>query len=287
MRKTGFRIALALAVTAILSITLWFAAPRDTSNMSTRSVFGYGNSGPGVGSIDLSNITSNDGTTNQSTFCSSFDTHASVTIDTGTRCLSSAGTPLTGLTITYMVSPPNPPSDANTLGAAYFFDPSGATFSPAATISLDYSLPLPSGAVESNLYIAWFNTATASWVKLDTIVDQVNKKLTAETTHFSAFEAFSPKTPVSTPTTTNPVPSTSTSTTTTKPVPSTTATTTATTVSVLATPTSTVATTTTPNETETPSSGIKIWMIILIAGVLVAVLLVTLLIRIRARRNRL
>jgi len=83
-------------------------------------------------------------------------------------------------------SKPPAAGDNSTLIRAYSFMPSGATFSPAATMTLKYEkASLPSGALESNLYIAYWNGA--SWVKLSSSVDTGAKEVSAPVSHFTVF----------------------------------------------------------------------------------------------------
>jgi hypothetical protein len=83
-------------------------------------------------------------------------------------------------------SRPPAASDNSTLICAYSFMPSGATFTPAATMTLRYEqASLPAGALESDLYIAYWNGT--SWVKLTSTVDVVAKEVSAPVAHFTAF----------------------------------------------------------------------------------------------------
>ncbi len=83
-------------------------------------------------------------------------------------------------------SKPPAAADNSTLIRAYSFMPSGATFSPAATMTLKYEkASLPAGALESNLYIAYWNGA--SWVKLSSAVDTGAKEVSAPVSHFTPF----------------------------------------------------------------------------------------------------
>ena len=82
----------------------------------------------------------------------------------------------------------NPPSatDNSTLVCAYSFIPSGATFSPAATLTLRYeAASLPAGAGESGLYLAcWTGTA---WERLSSTVNTTLKEASAPVSHFTTF----------------------------------------------------------------------------------------------------
>ena len=96
----------------------------------------------------------------------------------------------------------NPPAstDNSTLARAYSFIPSGATFSPAVTMTLKYeTASLPAGASEAGLYIAfWDGTA---WEKLSSTVNTTLEEVSAPVAHFSTFSLrYLPATPA-TPTT--------------------------------------------------------------------------------------
>jgi hypothetical protein len=82
----------------------------------------------------------------------------------------------------------NPPAstDNSTLVHAYSFIPSGATFTPAATMTLKYeAAALPAGAPEQGLYIAFWNGT--SWEKLLSAVNTAVKEVSAPVAHFSTF----------------------------------------------------------------------------------------------------
>lgn len=83
-------------------------------------------------------------------------------------------------------SRPPAANDNSTLIRAYSFMPSGATFSPAATMTLKYEQSsLPAGATESDLYIAYWNGA--SWVKLGSTIDTGINEVSAPVAHFTTF----------------------------------------------------------------------------------------------------
>ena len=81
----------------------------------------------------------------------------------------------------------NPPSssDGSVCIRSYSFIPAGATFSPAAILTLKYETPLPPGLTESALYIAYWNGTV--WTKLDSTVDTAAKEVSASVTHFTTF----------------------------------------------------------------------------------------------------
>jgi len=99
-------------------------------------------------------------------------------------------------------SKPQAAADNSTLIRAYSFIPTGATFSPAATMTLKYEkASLPAGASESDLYIAYWNGA--AWVKLTSTIDTGAKEVSARVAHFTVFAIrYLPSTTTTTTTTT-------------------------------------------------------------------------------------
>ncbi|MBN1690292.1 MAG: putative Ig domain-containing protein [Dehalococcoidia bacterium] len=90
-------------------------------------------------------------------------------------------------------SKPPAANDNSTLVRAYSFMPSGAAFTPAATMTLRYEqASLPSGALESELYLARWNGA--SWVKLSSTVDTSAKEVSTPVAHFTIFSLRLPGT---------------------------------------------------------------------------------------------
>ncbi len=81
----------------------------------------------------------------------------------------------------------NPPAatDGSVCIRSYSFTPAGATFSPAATMTLKYATPLPSGLSESGLYIAYWNGS--DWTKLPSVVNTAAKEVSASISHFTIF----------------------------------------------------------------------------------------------------
>jgi len=96
----------------------------------------------------------------------------------------------------------NPPAatDNSTLVCAYSFIPSGATFSPAATMTLRYeAASLPAGASESGLYLAYWNGS--AWQQLSSTVNTTLKEVSAPVAHFTTFAIRCPTPATSTTTT--------------------------------------------------------------------------------------
>lgn len=93
-----------------------------------------------------------------------------------------------GLTQLGAATESNPPgaTDNSTMIRSYSFVPSGATFSPAAILTLKYeTASLPSGSSESNLYIAWWTGST--WERISSAVNASAKEVSAPVSHFTVF----------------------------------------------------------------------------------------------------
>ena len=117
------------------------------------------------------------------------DNNVLVYIPAGTTVLSSTGAALSQISITQMATPPAVPTGAGIIGLAYDFEPSGTTFNPAATIRFSYNpASLPAGVSPSSLQIAYYSTATSSWVTLTTTeVDATNHFIYAQISHFTSY----------------------------------------------------------------------------------------------------
>jgi hypothetical protein len=120
---------------------------------------------------------------------------ASITIPANTMGLTAAGAGLTQITMVKMTAPPAGPANNTEVGAVYDFGPNGATFSPAITISIPYSVSqIPAGADAGKIQIA-FRDASGNWTKLNSVVDTVNHVVTALTTHFTTYALLVPTAP--------------------------------------------------------------------------------------------
>ncbi len=117
------------------------------------------------------------------------DGKASLKVNARTRLLDAGGSALNSLTVSEVASPSAPP-DRSALLSSYNFGPDGAIFSPAITLKLRYTAEdLPEGAVEDELYIAYWNGAR--WLALESQVDTAARTVTAEVTHFTQFALVS------------------------------------------------------------------------------------------------
>jgi hypothetical protein len=234
------------------------------------------------------------------------DTDALIQIPSGTTVLLANGTVPTQISAIHMATPPVFQTGAGIIGLAYDFLPAGITFSPAVTLRFSYNPGfLPTGILENNLQIAYFDTTQNAWITVPATVDTVNHYISAQISHFTAYAVtygVKPVTPVVT-TTTSTTTTTTTPviiTTTTTPLATTTTTTgitttapestTTTAIAQLTTTTSAAATTpitTASNTTATgtkTSSSLPVWIFIII-GVVVILIVIVVVITMRRRTN--
>ena len=115
----------------------------------------------------------------------------SLTIRSGTRCEDSSGEPLTYLSL---AEDPRPPAYADgVIIAALSAQPSGAQFSPAIEIGIQYNLDALPGTVDvAGLVVAWYDRQTGAWMELDTTVDTQRRIAYADVSHFSSIALLGP-----------------------------------------------------------------------------------------------
>ena len=110
-------------------------------------------------------------------------------IAAGTQMLDAQGQPLLEVTASIPSSyPPSVPPDVIVL--PYDFGPSGATFSPALTMTLKYDT-LPANIIGNTLFIAWWNGS--KWLEIPSTIDPVNKTVTAQVSHFTDYVVMGKK----------------------------------------------------------------------------------------------
>ncbi len=93
--------------------------------------------------------------------------------------------PLTNLSVQTLASPPQAPPENVTL-MAYEFSPEGASFNPAITLTLFYdSRNLPQGVQGDTLALVHWDGS--KWVAVESHVDSIGGKITAQISHFSQY----------------------------------------------------------------------------------------------------
>jgi hypothetical protein len=172
-------------ITANVSVTASFAViPPTTPTPVT-----------GVGSISVGSIVDTSGVFEVSANLASSDSNAVITIDAGTTGLNSDNSPLSTITVTRQATPPAPPAGSYFLGIGYDFGPNGATFSKPVRITITYNpAELPAGVSETNLVLAYYDTAAKQWVTIPGgIVNTADHTITVSVSHFTLFSVMSPK----------------------------------------------------------------------------------------------
>jgi transcriptional regulator with XRE-family HTH domain len=280
-----------LVVAAVASLLL-FTLAKDTM-FSPRYAFGYGygygygydTGGGGGGGAAAAGVTfvydivTLSGEFTQNVIAQSEDQKVALNIAKGVIGKTKSGTALNRIQITPMTTPPAPPANSSIIGLAYDFGPKGATFDPPITLTFNYSLSdIPAGVDEKTLTIAYYDTATGTWVFLtDISVNTATHTITGKLSHFTAFAVLSVPQPAPAPTTPAPTPTPTPTPAPTTPAPSPTPTPTPapTTPAPSPTTTPTPAPTTpapTPTPTPTPAPAAEgNWLLI---GIIIAVVII-------------
>lgn len=143
--------------------------------------------------IDISGSISGNGTAEQDIVYSVLGGQAVLNISQGTTALTAASGPLQSLAIEEdCFNIPAAPVGAYIIGCAYDYQPNGATFNPAATMTLKYDPGLlPDGVDASKLVIAYYDAGTSRWIVVPSVVDTVNHAVAAQIGHFSLFTIYS------------------------------------------------------------------------------------------------
>ncbi|RJO62551.1 MAG: hypothetical protein C4542_03435 [Dehalococcoidia bacterium] len=160
----------------------------------------------GTGSVDVSGNVNAGGQFIGPVTLSSADNNITINIPAGIIGTTSAGQPLSLITVTQISGPPAPPpTGENIISGLYEFGPSGARFSSPITMTLSYDpTKLASGVSETSLVIAYYSVSEGQWIILGGIVDTVNHTITVQVDHFTAFAVigrFITTTTTTTPTT--------------------------------------------------------------------------------------
>ncbi len=147
--------------------------------------------GPLPGTTEVSDIISSAGVFSEAVIAESSDSLCQLTIAKDTIGLTGDGEPLSEVKMTRMGAPPAPPAGARVVGSVYDFKPDGATFSPAATLKYTYDPSrIPTGVVENELVLVWWDAGTGKWVETESTVNPEANTITAPVSHFTAFAAL-------------------------------------------------------------------------------------------------
>jgi len=121
----------------------------------------------------------------------SFDGRFQLIIDAGTVARTRYGSCLTCVGINKMEGSPPPPEGAYIIGTMYDVTPTGATFSPPATLEYITELStVPAGVVGQRLVIAYYDEASGEWIKLDSVVDTETNTITAKISRLNDLAVF-------------------------------------------------------------------------------------------------
>lgn len=121
----------------------------------------------------------------------SLDERFRLIIDAGIVALTSAGSPLTCISILKTGNLPSPPEGAYLLGFVYDVIPDGATLSPPATV--EYIIKpsaMPAAGGGQRLVIASYDKATGKWIELASVVDTEANIITAKISQLSDLAVF-------------------------------------------------------------------------------------------------
>jgi alpha-tubulin suppressor-like RCC1 family protein len=165
-----------------------------------------GGGGGGGGIMDVSLIGLNgslpiiipDGITVQAAQLVSQDKVVTLSVPRLAKLVNNLGNPITSISVTAVSPLPASPPERFIL-SDYNFGPTGATFSPALTITMSYDpKKLPQGASESELYIAYWDGS--QWIALTSTVNTNAHTVSAAITHFSNYALMSKLAPAPGPT---------------------------------------------------------------------------------------
>jgi uncharacterized repeat protein (TIGR02543 family) len=121
------------------------------------------------------------------------DGRLNLTIPVGTAVWNAAGAAQAYLSAAALAEPPQAPPQ-NSRVMAYEIGPTGVTFTPTITMTLNYTdVDVPAGTREADLYIAWWDGA--KWVKLEGTVNPAANTVTVQISHFTNFALFVPAAP--------------------------------------------------------------------------------------------
>jgi len=133
---------------------------------------------------------------------SSADNKVTISLGKDASCLDKEDNRLSTITISEQTGRPPAPEDYDIIGTAYEFQPAGAKFAPALSLTLSYAdNDVPQYASEEDVYIAYYDATAENWVPLTSQVDTQNNIVTAAVSHFTTFAimggAAIPPTPAS------------------------------------------------------------------------------------------
>lgn len=167
-----------------------------------------------VASSDLSGKIDPSGVVTSDVVLQSPDTEKQLEIRQGTAVTGRDGASVSGITLTSKDTAPQLNAGSCRIGTACELGPDGTTFSSPIILTFTYEESSNQesirwdtngdGAIDfldkdiivapEDFRIAYYDTAAATWVLLDSTVDRVNKTVTAEISHFTLFALVAPVT---------------------------------------------------------------------------------------------
>ena len=119
---------------------------------------------------------------------SSADNKVTISLDKDASCLDKEDNRLSTITISNQTDWPPVPEDYDIIGTAYEFQPAGAEFDPALSLTLSYvDNDVPQYLSEEDVYIAYYDTTAENWATLTSQVATQNNIVTAPVSHFTTF----------------------------------------------------------------------------------------------------
>lgn len=119
---------------------------------------------------------------------SSADNKVIISLGKDASCLDKEDNRLSTITISNQTDWPPVPEDYDIIGTAYEFQPAGAKFAPALSLTLSYvDNDVPQYLSEEDVYIAYYDTTAENWAPLASQVDTQNNIVTAPVSHFTTF----------------------------------------------------------------------------------------------------
>ena len=173
-----------------IDVTSYLPSSQADGSVTYVAASGGGSPGGGGGGGNgSSNYIDSNGRFLQDITVESADGKMRLSIGENTIGLTTAGEPLSEMTIVEMTKPPMPPKDANVIGLVYDLAPDDATFDPPATLTISYDpAEIPEGLSEQNLVIAFWDVDTGEWVVLeDCSVDTTAHTISVPVSHFTPF----------------------------------------------------------------------------------------------------
>ena len=119
---------------------------------------------------------------------SSVDNKVTISLNKDASCLDKEDNRFSTITIIEQTDWPPVPEDYDIIGTAYKFQPAGAKFNTALSLTLSYvDNDVPQYLSEEDVYIAYYDTTAENWVRLTSQVDTENNIVTAPVSHFTTF----------------------------------------------------------------------------------------------------